>query len=176
MMNSKKLIALSVAAAAGMTASLTCVGATESMGSFARIEGSAVVSQGAQYVKAYEGMPLNAGDRLMVMDGGKAILSFKDGCQYTVGDNEILTVGATSACAAQGAGSYKVEPRSAVAQNAGKGSALSLRPAAVGGAVIPATIGGVSTTAAAIGVVAVVGGAVAVSASSDDNNDSPASP
>lgn len=130
MMKSGKMSVKTVlVAAVGMTASVTCVGATESVGSLARIEGSAVVSQGAQYVKAHEGMPLNTGDRLMVMDGGKAILSFKDGCQYTLGDNEVLTIGTTSACAAQGAGSYKVDPRTAV--SSGKDS-LALQPAAMG--------------------------------------------
>ncbi len=175
MMNTKKMFAAALTAV-GMTASLTCVSATEPVGSFARIEGSAVVSQGAQYVKAYEGMPLNAGDRLMVMDGGKAILSFKDGCQYTLGDNELLTIGATSACASRGAGSYKVDPRSAVSQGAAK-TPVTLQPAAVGGGVGGA-LGGMGTAggavvAGAVGVVAVAGATASTGSDSNDNKAQP---
>ena len=102
---------------ASLTLALNLASAAESVGTLSRIEGFALVSQGAQYVPAREGMALKEGDRLMVMDGGNAIVSFADGCQYTLTDDEVLTVGATSTCASDTVPSHKIAPYSAVPQN-----------------------------------------------------------
>jgi hypothetical protein len=80
-----------------------------------RLDGTAVISQGARYVPAHEGMSLTEGDRLMVLEGGSAILAFTDGCQYELGQMNMLAVHGISTCAAAGAGVYKVDPKSAVA-------------------------------------------------------------
>lgn len=102
--------ALAVSVLSGSFAAI----AAEPLGSFVRIDGVAVVSKGAQYVKAFEGMPLSEGDRLMVMEGGKAVLKFADGCQHKLQDNELLTIAALSPCASNTAGTYKVDSYSAV--------------------------------------------------------------
>ncbi len=81
----------------------------------ARVDGTAVISQDARYVPARQGMILNEGDRLMVLEGGSAVLTFADGCQYELGSMAMLTVSGVSTCAADGAGVYKVDPESAVA-------------------------------------------------------------
>ena len=86
-----------------------------SIATVARVDGTAVVSQDARYVPARQGMILNEGDRLMVLEGGSAILTFADGCQYELGSMAMLTVSGVSTCAADGAGVYKVDPESAVA-------------------------------------------------------------
>ena len=113
-----------------LTAALATASAADSVGTLSRVEGVAGVSQGAQYVKGTEGMKLKEGDRLMVMDGGNAVVTFADGCQYALSDNELLTVGPVSTCASDAAGSYKVDPYSAVSQN----------PAVAGESFTPAAI------------------------------------
>lgn len=93
---------------------LATASASESVGTLVRVDGFAAVSQGAQYVKGYEGMRLREGERLMVMEGGSAVITYADGCQYTLKDNELLTIGPTSACTSNGVGSHKVDPYRAV--------------------------------------------------------------
>ncbi len=83
-----------------------------------RIDGAAVASQDAKYVPAREGMILKQGDRLMVLEGGSAILAFADGCQYELGEMAVLAVQSISTCAAKGVGVYKVDPKSGVADGA----------------------------------------------------------
>lgn len=83
-----------------------------------RIDGAAVASQDAKYVPAREGMTLKEGDRLMVLEGGSAILSFADGCQYELGEMAVLAVQGISTCAANGVGVYKVDPKSGIADGA----------------------------------------------------------
>ncbi|MGB8144138.1 MAG: hypothetical protein WCF05_02980 [Chromatiaceae bacterium] len=83
-----------------------------------RVDGTAVVSQDARYVPARQGMNLKEGDRLMVLEGGSAILTFTDGCQYELGQMAMLAVQGISTCAANGVGVYKVDPKTAVADGA----------------------------------------------------------
>lgn len=157
-------------ASVGLTLGLATASAADSVGTFSRIEGNAVVSKGAQYVKAYEGMPLNEGDRLMALDGGKVVLSFKDGCTFDVSDSEILTIGVVSPCASDAVGSYKVDPYRAVSQDSDAAS-KGFQPAAVGGSsgtVYGASLGWVP--AAAAGLVAIAG---ATDVGGDDNRRTP---
>ncbi len=143
---------------AALTTSFAASGANQPVASFARIEGVAVVSKGAQYVKASEGMPLAEGDRLMVMEGGKAIIAFADGCQREVADNELLTIGAKSTCASDAVGAYKVQEDTAVSQNslmAGGG----LQNAALGGVVTGAGVSGGAIAAGVLGAIVIAGAA-----------------
>ena len=150
---------------ASLTVGLTVASAAEPVGSLARIEGFAFVSQGAQYVAAKEGMALKEGDRLMVMDGGNAIISFVDGCSYTLGDNEVLSLGATSTCAADTDGSYKIEPYTTVSQGpASTSDSVRLAKAQVGGGTPPAWV---LPTVAAV----TIGGLVIAGATQDSDND-----
>ena len=132
-------------AAAALSASFVAVGAAQPVASFARIEGVAVVSKGSQYIKAQEGTALMEGDRLMVMEGGKAIISFKDGCQHELTDNEILTIGGKSTCASEGAGSYKIQPAQSAAIGGGAAAANAGAALAVAGAVATAVVVSVAT-------------------------------
>jgi hypothetical protein len=79
-----------------------------------RIDGAVVASQDAKYVPAREGMTLKEGDRLMVLEGGSAILAFADGCQYELGEMAMVAVQGISTCAANGGGVYKVDAKTAV--------------------------------------------------------------
>ncbi|HPB76985.1 MAG TPA: hypothetical protein PLY96_17260, partial [Chromatiaceae bacterium] len=51
-----------------------------------RVDGNAIASQDARYLPAREGMALKEGDRLMVLENSTAIVTFTDGCQYTLKD------------------------------------------------------------------------------------------
>lgn len=73
--------------------------AAEETNVLAKIKGEVLVNQGESYVAAQEGMQLNPGDQLMVMDGGMASIEFADGCLYKVNGNEVLRVSIQSACA-----------------------------------------------------------------------------
>jgi hypothetical protein len=100
-MNRVKFAGVTAACAVG----LVTIGAAsaDSIGQIKLVQGSAMISQGAEYVAAREGMQLQELDRILVMEDSTATLAFNDGCEYTMADSEILTVGAESVCAAQAA-------------------------------------------------------------------------
>lgn len=106
-----------------LTAAFATASASEPAGTLSQADGFTVVSKGAKYVEAHEGMALKEGDRIMVMEGGSAVITFADGCQYTLSENELLTIGATSTCASNATGSYKIDPYSAVSQDPGTATA-----------------------------------------------------
>ncbi len=62
-------------------------------------QGSVMLNQGKQFVPIRPGQILNAGDRLMVMQGGSAQLRFADGCDVTVEGGSLLAVPTLSTCA-----------------------------------------------------------------------------
>jgi hypothetical protein len=67
-----------------------------------QIRGTVLVNQGNSYVTAQEGMRLNLGDQVMVMEGSHAVVSYgSDGCAYNAGQNTILRVRSQSACAVE---------------------------------------------------------------------------
>jgi hypothetical protein len=89
--------------AAGATLMLSVASAAEPVGTVARISGAALINQGERYEPAKEGMAIKEGDRMMATEGSSAVIKFKDGCEYTLTDTQVLTVGATSTCRAGGA-------------------------------------------------------------------------
>ncbi|AGA91378.1 hypothetical protein Thimo_2658 [Thioflavicoccus mobilis 8321] len=104
------------------------------VGVLARIAGTAIVNQGAQYVSGREGMQLVEGDRLLVLEGGSALVVFSDGCQRAVEDDELLVVPAVSTCAAGDAVAgdpQTVESYSAVAEGDGVGTGAKFQQAAL---------------------------------------------
>ncbi|MEA3275989.1 MAG: hypothetical protein U9Q81_11995 [Pseudomonadota bacterium] len=136
---------------AGLTTMLSIASAAEPIANLARIDGVAVVSQGAQYVKGREGMNLKEGDRLMALEGGNAVIEFKDGCRYTLADNELLTIGTKSTCATDAVGSYKVDPYGGVSQTptaAAENFRYAALEAPAGGTVAAAGLGWVPLAAA----------------------------
>ena len=93
----------STGVSAACAAALLSMGAAsaDSIGQIKLVEGSAMISQGAQYVPAREGMQLQELDRILVMENSSATLSFNDGCEYRMSDSEMLTLGAQSLCGKQ---------------------------------------------------------------------------
>lgn len=95
---------IQLAATSSLVLATSAIGAPQDpVGQITRIDGSAMISQGTRYVDAREGMPLRVQDRILVLDGGSALLQFNDGCQYSLEDSEMLTIGTESACAEQAA-------------------------------------------------------------------------
>jgi hypothetical protein len=71
------------------------------------LQAPVMVNQGAAYVEANQSMQLNTGDRLMVMQGGRAEINYANGCVQTIQSNEIATIGTEESCVtAQSAGTY----------------------------------------------------------------------
>lgn len=156
----------------------TVANAAEPIGTLARITGTAIVNQGADYVTGREGMSLAEGDRLLVLEGGSAVVTFADGCERTVADNELLIVPAVSTCAAGPAvadGAYQVAPYQAVAETPTADDSLGLRPAQAGGGAAAAGIAGGMTggavVAAVAGVAVAAGTVAAIDNASDDDDD-----
>lgn len=81
----------------------------------AKIEGNAVATQGERYVTVHDGMRLVEGDRLMVLEGGQAVVTFSDGCRLDLPEMAILSVQASSTCALNDGGTYQVNADSGVA-------------------------------------------------------------
>jgi hypothetical protein len=130
--------------AACATMTLSVASAAEPLGTLARIEGSTLINQGEQYVKAREGMALKEGDRLIATEGSSAVIKFNDGCQFTLTDAQVLTVGPKSTCAGgDTVASYPVNPKPAQAP-AVSGATAGLIAAGTLGAVV--IIGAASDT------------------------------
>ena len=61
-------------------------------------QGTVLVNQGDEFVTATEAQVLNPGDRVMVMEGGSAELTFTDGCVLPLEAGSMLEVPALSTC------------------------------------------------------------------------------
>ena len=57
-------------------------------------KGSVLVNQGKQFVSATAGQSVSPGDRVMVMAGGKATLTYPNGCRATVPAGSMVDVNA----------------------------------------------------------------------------------
>ena len=97
------------------------------------VTGAALMNQGGTYVTAAAQSELNAGDRLMVMEGGSAVVTYADGCTATVSDSEVLTIGQQSTCAGDQAAAEDTGPSFADAMGAsGAGGALLIGGTGIG--------------------------------------------
>ena len=72
--------------------------ATAATAELAGVTGTAMVSEGSRYVEGQPGKKLADGDRVIALEGSNVVLTFQDGCRYTLKDGEVLTVGAQSPC------------------------------------------------------------------------------
>jgi len=88
-----------VAALALSLAFSGAVSAATSSATLASAQGSVMVNQGKQFVPVQSGQVFAAGDRVMVMQGGSAVLRFSDGCDVTLSSGSITLVPEVSTCA-----------------------------------------------------------------------------
>jgi len=72
--------------------------AADSVGSISNTQGSVMFSKGGQFLPADKGQALNAGDRVMVTDGGSAMFVFNDGCRMPIAGGTIVTIPDSSTC------------------------------------------------------------------------------
>jgi hypothetical protein len=88
--------ATSVAAALVLVAGSAT--ANDPVGRIVSIDGTAMVSQGGRYVTGSEGAAIQLGDRIMVLEGGRAAIWYGDTCEYFLLDDEVLDVTEASPC------------------------------------------------------------------------------
>lgn len=92
--------------------------ASEAIGQFMKIDGTAMIAQDARFKPGSEGGFLKEGDRIFALEGSEAVLLFKDACQYRLGDDQVLDLGPQSPCALGLGGEYRPGLLAAVTQSA----------------------------------------------------------
>lgn len=111
----KQNVTIVIGTTAGLVLALgQAAGATDTLGQLVQVRGTTILSQGPKYITTSAGMPLRAGDRLLALEGGEALLQFVDTCEYRLGDDQILDVATESPCALGSGGEYRPELRDAV--------------------------------------------------------------
>ena len=89
--------------------------ATPSTATLVNANGSVMVNQGKQFVSAKEGLLLSLGDRVMVMEGGNAVVKYADGCIQTLTSGSLAVIAQQSACVLGANTVAKISPVSAQA-------------------------------------------------------------
>ena len=92
--------------------------AADSAATLSAQQGTVLVNQGDEFVTATESQGLLAGDRVMVMEGGSAELTFTDGCVLPLEAGSMLEVPALSTCAGTVANVQSIGPSYAQAVGA----------------------------------------------------------
>jgi hypothetical protein len=72
--------------------------------------GDVKINQGVEFVQAEPGQAVNAGDRILVMEGGSASITYSDGCEMKIPGGSLVTVPATSTCKGAQAHSQQIAP------------------------------------------------------------------
>ena len=87
---------ISVLIAASLLA--TSAIAADNVATISSQEGTVLVNQGEEFVTAADAQALKAGDRVMVMEGGSAQITFTDGCVLPLEAGSLVSVPAVSTC------------------------------------------------------------------------------
>ena len=77
--------------------------------------GSVLVNQGKQFITAQPSQILAAGDRVMVMEGGNAVVKYADGCIQTLSSGSLAVIAQQSVCVLGVNTVAKISPLSAQA-------------------------------------------------------------
>ena len=70
----------------------------DSVAIMSRVSGDVKINQGVEFVQAQAGQPVDAGDRILAMEGAEATVTYSDGCELHVAGGSLVTVPATSTC------------------------------------------------------------------------------
>ncbi|HEX4854369.1 hypothetical protein [Arenimonas sp.] len=73
--------------------------AADSVATLSAQQGTVLVNQGDEFVTATDAQALLAGDRVMVMEGGSAEITFTDGCVLPLASGSLVDVPEVSTCA-----------------------------------------------------------------------------
>jgi hypothetical protein len=140
----------------------------------ASVAGSALVSTQNEVLPALAGMELEPLNRLFVLENGQAVVTFSDGCEKELAENEMLTISERGGCEAahiERSATSVAQPSSAqssfAAAAAAPGSAAPFLLGAGGGAGL---LGLTAAETAALVGGAVVAGAVVAAANDDDDD------
>lgn len=126
-------------------------------------QGMVLVNRGEAFVSVVEGQAVQAGDRVMLLEGASAVLAFADGCELPLGAGALLEVPALSTCAGGVASVQALGPVLAQAEKSGEEADSEPAP-------FMKTPGGIAVAAAAVAAVAVATGG------GSDGDDPPVSP
>ena len=117
----KKIISIAAVVASAVVALSTANAATP-VTLLGAVQGSVMVNQGDVYEPALAGKALNAGDQLLVLQGGEALVNYASGCQVTLGGNEVLRIGTEDACSTPAAAAVNQAIGSTSSSGGGTGS------------------------------------------------------
>ena len=73
--------------------------AADSVGTLSSQEGTVLVNQGEEFTTADADQALKAGDRVMLMEGATAEITFADGCALPLEAGSLVDIPAVSPCA-----------------------------------------------------------------------------
>lgn len=82
----------------------------DSVATMGGIAGDVRINQGSQFVQAQAGQAVNAGDRIMAMEGAATSITFSDGCTLDISGGSLVTVPATSTCKGGYAQTQQIAP------------------------------------------------------------------
>ena len=82
----------------------------DSVATMSKAAGDVKINQGVEFVQAQPGQPVNAGDRILVMENGSASITYIDGCVLQISGGSLVTVPATSTCKGAQARSQQIAP------------------------------------------------------------------
>lgn len=132
----QKTLISKVLVSAVLSAALATASAADPVATVSQIQGVALVSQGADYVTAKQGMTLSEGDRVMAMEGGNVALTYVDGCKLNIADNQVFTVGNAASCSEGTLSQRSVGPYLAAAGAGGAATAGRIAAGVLGTVVI----------------------------------------
>ena len=124
-----KAIALALAGLFVSTAAL----AADPVAVLGSSQGQVMVSKDKKFVSVQTGQALKAGDRVLVMQDGNALVRFNDGCELALPESSLAVIPAVSTCAGGNAEIAQLSPESAQALGLGKVALSATGLWAVGG-------------------------------------------
>jgi hypothetical protein len=104
--------------AASMMLTSVAFAADEGAATLSSQQGTVLVNQGEEFVTASGAQVLHAGDRVMVMEGGSAEITYADGCVLPLASGSMVSVAALSTCAGEVAKVEQIGPTYAQAVGA----------------------------------------------------------
>jgi hypothetical protein len=132
----------------------------------ASVSPGVLVNQGDMYMPAEAGMELTTGDQVMVLESGEAQITYADGCQQQLGENQVMQIADVSTC-----------PQVATTgSTAGLGLATAPAAGSVTGTAMGATFAGASSTTTILVTAAAAGTVVAVGQAAENDDDDRATP
>ena len=84
--------------------------AADSVATLSSQEGTVLVNQGEEFITANDNQSLKAGDRVMLMEGASAEITFADGCALPLVAGSLVDIPAVSPCAGGVANVQKMGP------------------------------------------------------------------